>query len=64
MMVQSNNGNETIVRFLKRHLDIRSKSGLEWQAVCPFHEDTSPSFSVNIRKGLYICYACGAKGNM
>lgn len=63
-MVQSNNGSETIVRFLKRHLDIRSKNGFEWQALCPFHEDSSPSFSVNIRKGLYICYACGAKGNM
>jgi DNA primase len=64
MMVQTNEGNETIIRFLKRHLDIRTKSGMEWQAVCPFHDDTAPSLSVNIRKGLYICYACGAKGNM
>lgn len=64
MMVQSSKGNETIIRFLKRHLDIRNKSGMEWQAICPFHQDTTPSFSVNIRKGLYICYACGAKGNM
>lgn len=64
MMVESSKGSETIIRFLKRHLDIRNKSGLEWQALCPFHEDSSPSFSVNIRKGLYICYACGAKGNM
>lgn len=63
-MVQTNNGSETIIRFLKRHLDVRTKSGLEWQALCPFHEDTTPSLSVNIRKGLYICYACGAKGNM
>jgi len=54
----------TITVFLKRHLDIRSKNGLEWQALCPFHDDTSPSLSVNIRKGVYICYACGAKGNL
>lgn len=64
MMVHTNEGSETIIRFLKRHLDIRTKSGMEWQAVCPFHDDTAPSLSVNIRKGLYICYACGAKGNM
>lgn len=57
------NGSTTITAFLKRHLDIRSKSGLEWLAVCPFHQDTNPSMSVNIRKGVYICYACGAKGN-
>lgn len=61
---QNDGKTTTVAVFLKRHLDIRSKSGLEWQALCPFHQDTSPSFSVNIRKGLYICYACGAKGNL
>jgi DNA primase len=55
---------ESTVKFLKQHLDIKNKNGLEWQALCPYHEDSSPSFSVNIRKGLFICYACGAKGNM
>lgn len=56
--------NNTYRKFIQRHLDIRNKAGFEWQALCPFHEDSSPSFSVNIKKGLYICYACGAKGNM
>jgi len=37
---------------------------MEWLCLCPYHEDNSPSFSVNIRKKLFICYACGAKGNM
>lgn len=32
-------------------------------ALCPFHQDASPSFAMNIHNGLYICYACGAKGN-
>lgn len=45
-------------------LDIRSKSGDEWLAVCPFHDDSTPSMSVNIRKGVYVCYACGAKGRI
>ncbi len=30
---------------------------------CPFHDDTNPSFSVNIIDGLWICHACDAKGN-
>lgn len=58
------NDKATHKKFLAKHLDIRARVGLEWQALCPFHEDNSPSFSVNIKKGLYICYACGAKGNM
>lgn len=62
--LEKGGANTTITVFLKRHLDIRNKSGFEWQAICPFHEDTSPSLSVNIRKGVYICYACGAKGNI
>ena len=29
----------------------------------PAHEDTAPSMSVNVAKGLYLCHACGIKGN-
>jgi len=54
----------TYKKFVEENLDIRTRSGDEWQALCPFHGDTQPSFSVNIKKGLYICYACGAKGNI
>lgn len=30
---------------------------------CPFHQDESPSLSVNLSAGLFHCFACGAKGN-
>lgn len=50
--------------FANRHLNVHSRSGEEWQCLCPYHEDTSPSFSLNVRKGLFICYACGAKGTV
>lgn len=33
-------------------------------AKCPFHADNDPSFAMNIRNGLYICYACDARGNL
>jgi DNA primase len=46
-----------------KHFDVRHRSGVEWQCLCIFHEDSSPSLSVNVVSGLYICYACGAKGN-
>ena len=50
--------------FVLKHLDVKTRSGMEWQCLCPYHEDSSPSFSINVRKGLFVCYACGAKGNM
>ena len=31
--------------------------------LCPFHEDSKPSLSVNLRTGMYHCFACGASGN-
>ena len=42
----------------------------EISACCPVHEkhtgkaDNSPSWSMNARSGLWICYSCGAKGTL
>lgn len=39
------------------------KAGKEYQARCPFHDDRSPSFTVNSDKGFYHCFGCGAHGD-
>jgi 5S rRNA maturation endonuclease (ribonuclease M5) len=31
--------------------------------LCPFHNDKTPSFSVNLNSGLWNCHGCGARGN-
>jgi len=31
-------------------------------AICPFHQDTSPSLRVRIETGAFRCMACGARG--
>lgn len=49
--------------FANNHLDVRRRNGDEWLALCPYHDDSNPSFSYNIAKGVFICYSCGAKGN-
>ena len=49
---------------LDRVLDVKQKSGDEWSALCPFHNDTKPSLRVNVRKGQFICHACGERGNV
>src|SRR6185312_16886381 len=40
------------------------KSGREWKACCPFHNEKSPSFTVNDEKGFYHCFGCGAHGDV
>ena len=39
------------------------KSGREWSARCPFHDERSPSFTVSPTKQFYHCFGCGAHGS-
>lgn len=39
-----------------------TKAGREYQALCPFHEEQSPSFTVSSLKQYYHCFGCGAHG--
>ena len=39
------------------------RSGHEWKACCPFHNEKTPSFTVNDDKGFYHCFGCGAHGD-
>ena len=38
------------------------RAGKNLQALCPFHEEKTPSFSVNSEKQFYYCFGCGATG--
>lgn len=39
------------------------KSGKNYQACCPFHNEKTPSFSVQPERQFYYCFGCGAGGN-
>ena len=41
-----------------------TKAGHEFKACCPFHNEKSPSFTVNDAKGFYHCFGCGAHGDV
>jgi DNA primase len=39
------------------------KAGRKYKACCPFHQEKTPSFTVNDEKGFYHCFGCGAHGD-
>ncbi|MBC8229846.1 hypothetical protein H8E77_09890 [bacterium] len=41
-----------------------NRAGDELMALCPFHEEKKPSFSLNIEKGVFHCFGCGESGNI
>lgn len=40
------------------------RTGQNYQGLCPFHVEKTPSFSVNEKKGLYHCFGCGVGGDV
>lgn len=51
-----------IVELIDSHLPLK-KSGSNFVARCPFHNEKTPSFSVNRKRQIYHCFGCGASGN-
>lgn len=39
------------------------RRGREYTALCPFHEEKTPSFWISPQKGFYHCFGCGAHGD-
>lgn len=53
----------SIVEVIGKYLNLVQKGNNFW-AVCPFHEDSSPSLSISQSKQIYKCFACGEQGNV
>lgn len=51
------NGKDIISKYIKVE-----KSGKDWKALCPFHDDHIPSFTIYGNR--YFCYGCGARGDI
>ncbi len=52
-----------IVRIIGGFVQLKKK-GQNHMACCPFHDEKTPSFSVNASKGFYKCFGCGKGGNV
>jgi DNA primase len=51
-----------IADVIGRYIEIQKKSN-SYVAVCPFHDDSSPSLNISVEKKIFKCFACGVGGN-
>ncbi len=52
-----------IVEVVSAHTDLR-RQGARYTGLCPFHEERTPSFSVEPTEKLYHCFGCGVGGDV
>ena len=61
-----------VIEEIKNRLDILDvvqsrvvlkKKGQNYWGCCPFHNEKTPSFSVNVQKGIFKCFGCGEGGD-
>ena len=51
-----------IIRLITQHTQLK-KVGRSWKGLCPFHNEKTPSFTVNQETGRYYCFGCQATGD-
>jgi DNA primase len=51
-----------MVQLVGARSDLR-RQGARWMGLCPFHDERTPSFSVNAEHKLYHCFGCGESGD-
>ena len=51
-----------MVELIRRYVDLKPAGG-RFMGVCPFHQETKPSMSVNPEQGFYYCFGCQASGD-
>ncbi|HTW66217.1 MAG TPA: DnaB-like helicase C-terminal domain-containing protein [Bryobacteraceae bacterium] len=52
-----------IVRVIGQYVQLR-KAGAEYEGLCPFHQEKTPSFKVNPAGQFYKCFGCGKGGDV
>lgn len=52
-----------IVSVIEKRVDLKP-SGRNYVGLCPFHDEKTPSFTVNQEKQFFYCFGCGTGGNV
>lgn len=53
-----------IVELVNSYLPLKRAGGSRWKACCPFHEEKTPSFTVDSQRQRYHCFGCGKGGDV
>lgn len=53
-----------IERIIGESVTLRNAGGGRLKGLCPFHDEKTPSFSVNPQLGFYHCFGCGQSGDV
>jgi hypothetical protein len=52
-----------IVMAIQKHVKLK-KIGTNWNGLCPFHNERTPSFMVDPKKKIFKCFGCGQGGDI
>jgi DNA primase len=53
-----------IVDVIHNYIPIKKSGSGTWKALCPFHNEKTPSFTISEARGRYHCFGCGAGGDV
>ncbi|MGB9257466.1 MAG: DNA primase, partial [Candidatus Korobacteraceae bacterium] len=53
-----------IVRIVGEYVKLRKSGAQNFQGLCPFHQEKTPSFSVHATRQFYHCFGCGTSGDV
>ena len=63
-IIQELKNQADIALVIQQFLPLKKSGNNRYVGVCPFHDDHSPSMTVNSTLGIYKCFACGAGGDV
>ncbi len=53
-----------IVKIIGDYVRLKKAGAQNWNGLCPFHQEKSPSFSVNAAHSYFYCFGCHEKGDV
>jgi DNA primase len=59
--IEQINAANDIVEVVGGYIPLK-RAGAVWKALCPFHQERTPSFTVNPQRQIFKCFGCGAGG--